>query len=109
MQREWVSLEKRGATAMGLWRRVSSRMLIMWRGDTHEKPKKRPEGRRIMKAVAMLTGRSRVFCRRPPQQKTVLPEKYWWFLPSSLLTAAVVASWRASRGDEAADVSFSWP
>lgn len=45
--------------------------------DTHEKPKKSAAGRMIMMAVAMLTGRSRVFCSRPPQQKAVLPEKYW--------------------------------
>jgi hypothetical protein len=59
--------------------------------------------------VAMLTGRSRVFCRRPPQQKAVLPEKYSWFLPSSFRTTALETSLRARRGDDSADVSFSCP
>jgi hypothetical protein len=42
-----------------------------------EKPKKRPAGNRMSIPVATLTGRSRVFCNLPPQQKAVLPEKYW--------------------------------
>lgn len=45
--------------------------------NTYEKPKKRAEGSTMKRPVAMFTGRSRVFWRRPPQQKTVLPEKYW--------------------------------
>ena len=45
--------------------------------NTYEKPKKRAEGITIKRPVAMFTGRSRVFWRRPPQQKTVFPEKYW--------------------------------
>ena len=60
-------------------------------------------------AVAILTGRSRVFCSRPPIQKMVLPAKYSWFLPNSLLTTSFDGSLRASRGEDSADVSFSWP
>ena len=47
------------------------------KSQTYEKPKKRAAGSMIMMAVATFTGLSRVFCSRPPQQKAVLPEKYW--------------------------------
>jgi hypothetical protein len=50
--------------------------LIYDKGVTYEKAKKRAEGMTIKVPVAMFTGRSRVFWRRPPQQKAVLPEKY---------------------------------
>lgn len=43
----------------------------------YEKIKNKTEGAMTMVAVPILRGLSLAFCNRPPQQKTVLPEKYW--------------------------------
>jgi hypothetical protein len=42
-----------------------------------EKIRNKAEGKTINKPVMMFIGLSRVFCKRPPKQNTVFPEKYW--------------------------------
>ena len=44
--------------------------------DAYSNTKKRIIGTIIKMPVIILIGRSRVFCSRPPQKNTVLPEKY---------------------------------
>jgi uncharacterized protein (AIM24 family) len=70
-------MEKHEAKAMAHCDTVSYKQRSGSGDGTYEKAKKRAAGTMIIIAVATFTGRSRVFCRRPPQQKAVLPEKYW--------------------------------
>lgn len=79
-----------------------------------EKMRKRMPGTMTNDPVAIFTGLCLVFCNRPPMQKYVLPWKYSWLRPSSVLVSCVGGAVAflpvgESWGDEATESSFSPP